>query len=250
MKKAERAAMSGAGNRNSNVELLRIICIFMIITGHFAGQCGDVAYRACAGHFLVALLTSGHRVAVNIFLLIGVWYMVDATFKASRILKLYGQVFIFSVPITVVMLLLNGTQVSAKDMMRGFLPFFGRGLWYASAYITLLFFSPFLKKALDMQKERLRLLVVLMLILFSCVCTLPDIQESYVCDCVWFLIVYLIVGYVKRYPLKLKYGNWVNLLAGGGYLCSLGNSQICGKAWPVWPYVERWRRGFDISVSE
>ena len=141
--------------RNSNIELLRIVAMFFIVSGHFISQSGNIEYSFSINDFILVFLGSASRIAVNVFLIVGVWYMVDSTFSAERILKLYIQVVTYSLPITVIMLFLNRENVSIKDFVRGFLPFWGRGLWFASAYITLMLFKPFLDKILCWSKKEL-----------------------------------------------------------------------------------------------
>lgn len=186
--------------------------MLFIIAGHFVGQSGLEDYRLCANDFFVVFLGSGSRIGVNVFLLIGIWYMVGAEFQASRILKIYGQVIIYSAPLTVLMLVLNQGNNSLKEVMRGFLPFLGRGLWFASAYITLIIFTPFLNKILRWEKRKLQKLLILLIMFVPVICTLPDQQDSYVLDTIWFQIIYLMVGYIKRYPIKRKYPNVCNFL--------------------------------------
>ena len=205
--------------RNSNIELLRIIVMFFIVAGHFISQSGDIVYSFCANDYMLVFLGSASRIAVNVFLIVGVWYMVDSKFSVDRVLKLYIQVITYSIPITFIMLFLNQENVSVKDFARGFLPFWGRGLWFASAYITLMLFKPFLDKVLNWSKKELGLLVGLLFVFISLVSTFPDVQEGYVVDCVWFLVVYLFVGYIKKYPIKTIFPNWINaILRGGGYV--------------------------------
>lgn len=202
--------------RNSNIELLRIIAMFFIVAGHFILQSGDVVYSFCINDYILIFLGSASRIAVNVFLIIGVWYMVDSCFSAERILKLYIQVITYSVPITIIMLFLNKENVSAKDFARGILPFWGRGLWFASAYITLMLFKPLLDKILEWSKRELGCLVGLLLVFISLVSTFPDVQEGYVIDSVWFLVVYLFVGYIKKHPFKMVIPNWINIFLSGG----------------------------------
>lgn len=202
--------------RNSNIEMLRIIAMFFIVAGHFISQSGNISYSFCLNDFILVFLGSGSRIAVNVFLIVGIWYMVDSKFSAERILKLYIQVITYSVPITIIMIFLNRENVSLKDFARGFLPFWGRGLWFASAYITLMMFKPLLDKILNWRKNELCLLIGLLLVFISLVSTLPDVQEGYVIDSVWFLVVYLFIGYIKRYPFHIKLSKWLSVLIATG----------------------------------
>lgn len=230
--KEKRALKKEDKIRNSNIELLRIISMFFIVAGHFISQSGSIEYSFCANDYILVFLGSASRIAVNVFLIVGVWYMVDSKFSADRILKLYIQVVTYSLPITAIMMLLNRGNASIKDFARGVLPFCGRGLWFASAYITLMLFKPFLDKVLNWNRKELSLLVGLLAVFISMVCTLPDVQEGYVIDSVWFLVVYLLVGYIKKYPPRIAVSNGLNIiLSGGGYMV-LVTSIFMGKCFP------------------
>lgn len=209
--------------RNSNIELVRIFSMFFIVSGHFISQSGNIEYSFCVNDYLLVFIGSASRIAVNVFLIISVWYMVDLKFSVERIMKLYIQLVTYSVPITALMLILNRENVSIKDFARGFLPFWGRGLWFVSAYITLMLFKPLLDKILSWSKKELSLLVTLLFVFISFVSTLPDNQSGYVIDSVWFLVVYILVGYIKNYPVKIILPNWNNVFrivcVGGAYIC-------------------------------
>ena len=189
--------------RKSNLELLRIIGILMIVMMHFCGQGGFSA----ANNPAVAFLGSAGRLSVNIFLLIGCWFMVDATFRPERIVKLYLQVVFYSVPITLLMFAL-GEYGGFRNLFQGLVPFFGRSVWFASAYISLIAMSPFLNKAFLLPISALRKLVLLLFILFVVVSTIPNFSPiDYVADFTWFCVVYVFTGWAKRDRLFDRLGS-------------------------------------------
>ena len=189
--------------RNSNIELLRIFSMFMIFAGHFIGQ----NWLWAEDRFLLVFLRSGLRIACNVFLIISAWFLVEQKFRAHRILSLYGQLVFYSWLLTMVSLVFFRDFVTVKTVAQGFLPFIGRALWFASAYITLLLFAPLLNEILKWEKKKLRLLVFLLFYFVSLVSTIPDLQVAYVCDSLWCEVVYLIIGYLKKYPIRLKIRN-------------------------------------------
>ena len=105
-----------------------------IVSGHLLTQ-SSLANVTGTNHILAMLLGSGVRIGVNVFLILGVWFMVDAKFKAERIVRLYLEVFFYSVPITICMLLM-GEAGGLRNILQGMFPFFGRSVWFASAYIS------------------------------------------------------------------------------------------------------------------
>ena len=53
--------------RNSNIELLRILAMFMIVSGHFIGQSGIAKCNQSLDEFGLIFFGSGMRIAVNVF---------------------------------------------------------------------------------------------------------------------------------------------------------------------------------------
>ena len=116
--------------------------MLLIIMAHFYGQSNFFNTKL---HFFTRdFLTQGAIVAVNIFMIIAVWFMVDSDFKAGQVLKLYLQLFFYTATITMIMIFIN-PDISKKEIIKGFLPFTGSALWFISAYIMTYFTVPFLK---------------------------------------------------------------------------------------------------------
>ena len=204
--------------RNANIEFLRILAMFFIVAGHFVVQNG-LQGENHFDKFLVEFMSSGLRVAVNVFLLIGIWFMLDSKVNGKRILKIYIQTISYCWPLTLFSLFLFRNIVGVKDIARGLMPFLGRGLLFVSAYITLMLFSPFLNEILLWNKKKLSTFVALLMFFVSFISTIPDNQIAYVCDSMWFLVVYLFLGCYKKHYRYIKWPNWLNMLFGGG--CTL-----------------------------
>lgn len=206
--------------RTSNLELLRIIAILMIVMGHFCGQGGIPANDS-----LPLLLLSSGGMAVNLFLLLGCWFMVDAPFRPERIVRLYLQVVFYSIPITLLMFVL-GEDGGFRNLAQGLIPFFGRSVWFASAYISLIILSPFLNRIFALPLPALRRLVAILLVLFVLVSTIPNFSPlDYIADFTWFCVVYIFTGWTKRDRLFDRLGGKWRCLAVAaltyGTLCAL-----------------------------
>ena len=183
--------------RKSNLELLRILAMLAIVSGHLLSQSSLVNVTG-TNHILAMLLGSGVRIGVNVFLILGVWFMVDAKFKAERIVRLYLEVFFYSVPITICMLLM-GEAGGLRNVLQGVLPFFGRSVWFASAYISLIALSPFLNHFFTLTARMQRTLLAVLIFLFCLVPTIPcSTPLDYLADFTWFCIVYLVIGIIKK----------------------------------------------------
>jgi hypothetical protein len=152
-----------------------------------------------AGNDIVnTFLGSGARIAVNIFLLIGSWFMVDAAFNPKKALKLYLQVAYYCIPVTLIMAF-TGHAGGIRNIAQGLLPFFGRPVWFATAYISLMLLAPFLNMAFRLPEKKQAQLAGTLFFLFCIVSTVPSFTPlDYIADLSWFCVVYVITGWVKK----------------------------------------------------
>lgn len=214
--------------RNSNIEILRIIAMFFIVVGHFVSQSGFQFDELSLNSYLLFIMSYGLRIACNVFLIIGVWFMVDTPFKANRIIKMYGQLVSYTLPLTLASIMAFPSLCTMKSIVKGLFPFSMRGLWFASAYLTLMLFAPLLNSILKWRKETVKLLAVLLLVFVSGVSSLPDQQDGYVVDTLWFLTVYIVIGYIKMYGRSFQNKKLAALISGGGYI-ALTTIVYCSK---------------------
>lgn len=83
--------------RNSNIELLRIIAMLMIVAHHYVTDSLPSYYLSDGPNkWLSELLYSYGKTGVNIFVLITGYYMVNMSFSIKRPLKIIGQVWFYS----------------------------------------------------------------------------------------------------------------------------------------------------------
>ena len=130
--------------RDSRFELVRIVAIIFIILGHILSQSGDVASDLMLNRFFVNYLGNLGRISVNLFLFIGIWFMIDKEFNSIRIVKLWAEVFVYSITIEVVIFVLCPHFNNLQNVILCLFPVFGKRLWFASIYIILLIFAPLL----------------------------------------------------------------------------------------------------------
>ena len=218
--------------RSSNIELLRILAMMAIVLGHCLRQ------NDCFLALPNMIFASGMlRIAVNVFLIVGCWFMVDATFSRKRVFSLYRTLAFYSIPISVLMFFVN-PDASLRQVLRGVFPFFGCAVWFASAYISLILLSPFLQHIFTLPRTRQRTLVVALLLVIVVPATLQPCQ-GYVADLLWFPCVYLMTGYVKHSARYVAFrGKWLALLFG----CVLYGAMVLGARWggPLAPLADGW----------
>lgn len=99
----------GTQQRNSNMELLRIICMFLIVALHASSQSGIREMSLSVNQFFALLMSQFGRIAVATFVALGAYFLVDIKFTAGRILKLLAMTTFYCLSITLMMLTIFNT---------------------------------------------------------------------------------------------------------------------------------------------
>ncbi len=86
--------------RNANMELLRMISMLMVVMLHGLGKSGllvNLSISGGANATIAWLLESLSLGAVNIFILISGYYLIDSKFKIGRLIELVAELLFYSV---------------------------------------------------------------------------------------------------------------------------------------------------------
>jgi len=174
------------------------------------GQNGAVGATDGVNQLFSIMSGSASRIGVSLFVMIGTWFMAGRELKASRVLKIWSEVFFYTVIITVVLYLL-GFQVTKIQLISAFFPFIRRPLWFAGAYISLMLLSPFLNAVFAWEKRKQAQLIITLTIVVALVCTTSKFMDSYLCNVFGFAYVYLLTGFYKLKLHKKMNGRYKNV---------------------------------------
>ena len=131
--------------RQSNIELLRILCMFFVVMFHFnlnvvlrngeTSQCMN--YTALIVNSLVV-------VAVNTFVLISGYFSIKVKMKSILSFLVQTEFYaVLAIVIYVIYSFVCSTSIS-KGVILNLIPFHPNGLWFVPCYALLLFISPLL----------------------------------------------------------------------------------------------------------
>lgn len=203
-----------AGKRQANFELLRIAAMLMIITLHYLGKGGVIALFPFAAKdnpasVLGWLVEAFCIVAVNCYVLISGYFCVESVWKPGRVLSLLCQILFYSLLIPSLFLLFGAE--SAQELgfyyWREFvLPIESEHYWFATAYLIMYLFAPFLAAGVrQMEKRQLQIVTALLLCFFSLGKTIFPVyfetdKSGY--DFGWFLCLFLVGGYIGKYGIS------------------------------------------------
>ena len=146
---------NGRGQRNSSIELLRVIAMFMILAHHFIVHNGYDVLKLPLGPeriFFQLVMAGGGKVGVVIFFSISAWFFLDKeqTIKSNlkRVWIMERELLFWSLILVTFYLVSDRADLSMKLMVRSVMPLSMGVWWYATAYAIFLALLPFLAKGL------------------------------------------------------------------------------------------------------
>lgn len=221
--------------RNLSVDLLKIIAMVMVVALHISshGIKNAEITVGSAVYWFVTVLNTFSLVAVNCFVLTSGYFFSQKAPSPRRIIPLWVQVCTYSVGMYIIMCMIpsTGIQFSVRKLIEYGLPILTNQYWFFKYYVLLLLISPILNHWIrTAEKRQYEESLLLLLLMFS---VLPSVNifgdtfgtaSGY--SLIWFSILYLIAGYIRKYSFPTKqYFLWY--LGLNMFLCMM---RICGGA--------------------
>ena len=205
----------GQKERNSNLELLRIISMVLIVMSHsddWMGLAKTYQTTVCVNKFITDWLHLGGQIGVGCFLLISGYFMVNQQITLKKILRLWGEVLFYSISVWIVYAVVKlcaGSDVSffSLQTIKAFFPVLFTHYWFVTAYIILMILSPFFNKLISiMDKHLYQALLTALIVIFilfdgGIPGVLDDMSEGRLIP---VFIIYFIAGYIKKYDDSSK----------------------------------------------
>ena len=212
--------------RNSSIELLRIIAMFMILMHHFIVHNGyDISQLPLGPEkiFFQLIMAGGGKVGVVIFFSISAWFFLDReqTIKSNlkRVWIMERELLFWSLILMAFYLVFDRADLGMKLMVKSVMPLSMDLWWYATAYAIFLALLPFLSKGLKaLGREYHLALAATMLVIWGLTSFIPGmvrISDSFFA----FIYLFILISAYKWYlrPLSTKQ-IWALTLAGAGFV--------------------------------
>lgn len=200
--------------RQVNYELLRIIAMFMVVTLHYLNHAG-VLPEAGGGmngkNIAGMLIESFCIVAVNVYVLISGYFLVEAGFKVKRIAVLLCQILFYALLIPLIMMgtgmFAGGEEGGAYGLIRYIFPIQTEHYWFATSYVLMYLFTPVMNIAVrNMSRKQLQMTIAGLLLPFCVMKSVVPVQfvtDRFGYDFGWFLCVYLVAAYLRLYGCRM-----------------------------------------------
>lgn len=153
--------MKDMNERQSNIELLRLVCMFLVIWVHFSGHsiivCSEEYASQMGWEAIIPRLIRGLCwCAVNTFILISGYFSIRP--KAKSLFNLYLVCAFYAGALYITHLYLTGSHLNRWVIYNTLMPF---GLWKSSSdwwfipnYLILYILSPLLNQVIDNISKR------------------------------------------------------------------------------------------------
>lgn len=189
--------------RQSNLELLRIVSMLLIVAHHFSVHWGGNAETVSGFNqgVLRAFITGG-KIGVNIFVLIGGYFLINSKFSLKRILKLYAPILFYSLTVYLLFVATGKEIFDWKSFLYALFPVGANQYWFMSCYIFTLLLAPFVNLALKNCDAKGHIALIAALLVIQTLVT-PIFGNDFISNTGWFVTLYIIAAYIRLHPCKL-----------------------------------------------
>lgn len=201
---------SAVNMRSSNLELFRIITMFLIVAHHYVVNSelffeGYPVFDNLLSKKSLFILIFGAwgKTGINCFVLITGYFMCKSNITAKKFVKLLFEVMFYRIVIYTAFLVSGYEPFSLKEFIKMLIPIINVGNDFIGAFIIFYLFIPFLnvflKAANEIQHIKLLAILGFTYIFFG---TMPffTVTMNYVS---WFCVLYFIASYIRLYPKKI-----------------------------------------------
>ena len=196
----------GLKKRDSNFELLRIVCMLLIIMYHFAVHGGYIMGNyTIISDFIFSLFYSGGKLGVALFVMITGYYMIkEKKNKNSKLVELELQVLFYSIFLFLIFALFFGYHINFSSCVKFFFPNIFKIYWFFSGYFFLYLCIPYLNKLLlSLSKGEFIKLLIIGLVFFFIIPSIV-IYSNKITETVYLFYYYLIGAFIRLYKNEIK----------------------------------------------
>jgi len=193
--------------RQSNIELYRIITMLFIIAHHYVVNSGLTGvdgpiygnYLAPRSIFLL-LFGAWGKTGINCFVIISGYFMCKSKITANKLFKLLFEWIFYRMVINGLYWITGYHTYTLRSYLNWLIPFKSVGQNFTGTYVLFFLCIPFLNKLVanlsEIEHLRLILLGTFIYVFFE---TMPSfsVDMNYVS---WFVVLFFIASYIRLYP--------------------------------------------------
>lgn len=212
--------------RNSGVEILKIIAIFLIVISHVtqtlytinpafpSDYVLEVKYASKnIQHLILTWFSTFGSQGNLIFLVSSAWFLLDSKKNNSKkITYILFDVWIISVFFLIVFKILNIYPIGLKEIIKSIFPTIFALNWYITCYLLLYLIYPYLNEIIYKRtKAELLTCVFIMFVLYQGI-NYIHYGHFFPSSLIEFIVVYFEIAYIKLYLKKYNQNIKINVI--------------------------------------
>ena len=194
--------------RKSNIELLRVVAMFLIIIGHYCyhGLKESQVYAEFTVTDIVGISEWGgvellyliSCIAVNLYVMITGFFICDRlSFRWKGILKVWLQTVFYGI-LFVLFAFFTMQEGMQTPLFETVLPIYNSSYWFVTHYVGLMLIAPFLSLIVrSLSRQHYQLLLAIGGIM--CLDFFYGQRFAGSMTIHWFIYLYVVSGYIKKY---------------------------------------------------
>ncbi len=194
--------------RQSNIELLRIVSMIFIIFSHFSSHGNFIIDAININGVYLQIIQILGKIGVNIFVFISGYFLITKKdLEKKKLLLLWLQILFYSIVMYFIFEVFMYKRFSITSFIKSCFPITLKHWWFASTYFVLYLLHPYVNRMLNsLDRAEYKKLLMILTILW---CILPTLttKELECNNLLWFLYLYSLSGYLKLYPDVLERWN-------------------------------------------
>lgn len=220
--------------RLANMELLRIVSMMLVVVLHFLWKGGCLASLSQQDFPVYSYLAWGIEalaiVAVNAYMLLSGYFLIESRFKVKRLLTLLLQIWFYSIGIGIVAAVFGYMPeegFSVYYLAQLCLPVSMNHYWFMTAYVFMYLFAPVLAQGIKkLTKKQFQIVLFLMIFAFSVIKSVTPVRlttDMNGNDCIWYLCVFMVAAYIRLYGIPFFKNAVQSFLTYAGFaICIFG----------------------------
>ena len=198
--------MSNRLDRIIGVDIAKIVAMLLVVAVHVNGfglpYIGDNRPGLCY-LLLRSFLGAIFMACINIFAMASGYVGITASFKLSRLIRLWIQVAFTGLVVLACIDFFMDINVQVKDYLKACVPIAKQQYWYMTAYFMLCFVRPLLNAGIkSLAQKDLRNMIILLLCIIcgeSFICSAGALGVAAGYSFEWLVVLYVVGAYMRLY---------------------------------------------------
>ena len=197
--------------RNSNLELYRIISMILIVSHHYVVNSGlrseILSDPTSINSIYLSVFGMWGKTGINCFMLITGYFMCTSQITVRKFLKLIFEIEFYKIVVYAIFVLTGYGELSLKSLILNLFPVLSVDNGFTSCFLLFYLLIPFLNILIsNLDKTMHGRLVLLTLFIYCILYTIPKISVTYN-YVTWFSILFFIASYIRKYGLLSNFSN-------------------------------------------